>query len=253
LQAIWREAAAKPEDPVSPDTPRSHVVGPAARAIADKSRSYGLRPASKALANKFAPTEVASFSRSASVNARELSGSRFCRRRRSLACRRSGAKRQPNLKIRFLLTLLGRLMSGPLRAPSRTSRAPTACGQNQNLSRTSSLLQGLCRSRDPLLSTRGNYPGNRFCRRRRSLACRRSAAQPQPNLKIRFRLPLLDRMMSGLRPESKALANKFAPTGPVSLARSASVNARELYGSRFCRKRRSPACRRSGAQRQQNS
>ena len=117
----------------------------------------GLRPESKTLANKFAPTGPVSLSRSASVNARELSGSRFCRRRRSLACRRSGAKRQH--MIRFRLTLLGRMISGPLRAPSRTSRAPTACGQNQKRSRTSSLLQALCRSRDPLLSARGNCPG----------------------------------------------------------------------------------------------
>ena len=79
--------------------------------------------------------------------------------RRSPACRRSGAKRQPNLEIRFPLTLLCRLMLGPLRAPSRTSRAPTACGQNQKRSRTSSLLQKLCRSRDSLLSTRGSCPG----------------------------------------------------------------------------------------------
>jgi len=159
LQAIWRAAAAKPENPVSPDTPLSPEVGPAARAIADKSRSYGLRPESRALANKFAPTGPVSLSRFAAVNARELSGNRFCRRCRSPACRRSGAKRQQNLKIRFPLTLLGRMMSGPLRAPSRTSRAPTACGQNQKRSRTSSLLQGLCRWRDSLLSTRGNCPG----------------------------------------------------------------------------------------------
>jgi len=70
LQAIWREAAAKPEDPVSLETPRSHDVGPASRAIADKSRSYGLRPASKTLANKFAPTEPVLLARFAAVNAR---------------------------------------------------------------------------------------------------------------------------------------------------------------------------------------
>jgi len=74
LQAIWREAAAKPENPISPGTPLSLDVGFAARAIADKSRSYGLRPESKALANKFAPTGPVSFSRFAAVNARELSG-----------------------------------------------------------------------------------------------------------------------------------------------------------------------------------
>jgi hypothetical protein len=138
LQAIWRAAAAKPEDPVSPDTHRSPDVRPAARAIADKSRSYGLRPESKT---------------------RNIASPLLPGGRRSLACRRSGAQRQPNLKIRFPLTLIGRLMSGPLRAPSRTSRAPAACGQNQKPSRTSSLLQKLRRSRDSLLSTRGNCPG----------------------------------------------------------------------------------------------
>jgi len=149
LQAIWREAAAEPEDPVSSDTPLSPDVGPAARAIADKSRSYGLRPESKAM---HVPTALGQ--RLIGSATPVLPGGR-----RSLACRRSGAKRQPNLKIRFPLTLLDRLMSGPLRVPSRTSRAPTAYGQNQKRSRTSSLLQKLRRSRDSLLSTRGSCPG----------------------------------------------------------------------------------------------
>jgi len=216
LQAIWREAAAEPENPVSPDPPRSPDVGPAARAIADKSRSYGLRPESKALANKFAPTGPVSFSRFAAVNARKLSGSRFYRRRRSPACRRSGAKRQQNLKIRFRLTLLGRMING-LRPESKALANKFAPTEVVSFSRFASV------------NTR-ELSGSRFCRRRRSLACRRSGAKRQPNLKIRFRLTLLGRMINGLRPESKALANKFAPTGPVSFSRSASVNARELSG-----------------------
>jgi len=150
--------------------------------------------------------------------------------RRSLACRRSGAKRQPNLEIRFPLTLLCRLMLGPLRAPSRTSRAPTACGQNQSACEQVRSYRSCVVLAISLLSTRGSCPGNRFCRRRRSPACRRSGAKRQPNLKIRFPLNLLGRMINGLRPESKPLANKFAPTGPVSFSRSASVNARELSG-----------------------
>jgi len=217
LQAIWREAAAKPEDPVSPETPRSHDVGPAARAIADKSRSYGLRPESKALANKFAPTEPVLLARFAAINARELSGSRFCRRRRSPACRRSGAKRQPNLKIRFPLKLLGRRIDG-LRSESKALANKFAPTEVVSFSRFAAI-------------NARELSGSRFCRRRRSPACRRSGAKRQPNLKIRFRLTLLGRMINGLRPASKTLANKFAPTGPVSFSRFAAINARPAVAS----------------------
>jgi hypothetical protein len=188
----------------------------------------GLRPESKTLANKFAPTGPVSLSRSAAVNARNCPRCRFCRRRRSLACRRSGAKRQHMIRLR--LTLLGRIISR-LRPESKTLAnkfAPTG---------------PVLLARFAAVNAR-NCPRCRFCRRRRSLACRRSGAKRQHM--IRLRLTLLGRIISRLRPESKTLANKFAPTGPVLLARSAFVNARELSGSRFCRKRRSLACRRSG-------
>jgi len=159
--------------------------------------------------------------------------------RRSPACRRSGAKRQPNLEIRFPLTLLCRLMLGPLRAPSRTSRAPTACGQNQKRSRTSSLLQKLCRSRDPLLSTHG-LSGSRFCRRRRSPACRRSGAKRQPNLKIRFRLTLLGRMISSHRGQVALLR----PTARIKSARE------QVRSYRSCVVLAIRCCQRAGAVRE---
>jgi len=82
---------------------------------------------------------------------------RFCRRRRSAACSRSGAQRQQPAHAVGLMKLTPRYARHTACSASRASLAPT----------------GLC------------APHCRFCRRRRSAACSRSGAQRQPNLRTR--------------------------------------------------------------------
>jgi len=88
-----------------------------------------------------------------------------------------------------------------------------------------------------------------FCRRRRSVACPRSGAQRQQTLLME--MCLMRRRASGLGAAARPIVSKLDSYGLRPESKAASAEGRGWVRICFCRRRRSVACPRSGAQRQQ--
>jgi len=133
---------------------------------------------------------------------------------------------------------------GPLRAPSSASWTPTAFGQNQR-----PLLPKAVDGCESASAEDDGWVRICFCRRRRSVACPRSGAQRQQTLLME--MCLMRRRASGLGAAARPIVSKLDSYGLRPESKAASAEGRGWMRICFCRRRRSVACPRSGAQRQQ--
>ena len=198
--AICREAAAKPVQAASPDTPRPDGFRPAARPIASKLRSHGLRPESKA------NTSHDSL----------LPGGRG-----SVACvwaaiGRSGAKRQQNRHMRYHQKYLGRMVfraaSRPIASKLRSHGLRPE--SSQHLARFASARAANDRSHAPRGNDHRAASARRAWERGLPAIWREAAAKPahavspdtpRPDGFRAASRPIASKLRShGLRPESKA-------------------------------------------------